>query len=1198
MESLDATLGHLENALKKCEANPSKSKNLGLEIEYYIKVINGQDLSSCTEEMRDRVVNTVTLAHNVSVGKVDRVRDLLLNLENKVQVRNVQEIGTVSQQVSEIQSKLAPATDAKISCTMSFFCDIDAPDHNGAILMGVFDALNNPMPFITSLSLLNGSFISKDKGDIAYRVRHHLDHVDKWDIYLGEGEYVVFIPKGGKLEDLDLKNDGSLQKISAAKALSGYQRKPTFEAFERLFSENPKHSKLFYHDGHGGPGSPGGMSRKVFEKYLAFLKKQKCQGMALTSCYSGGQSTLNFLSNAEDLEQKVPFPVMAQSIGDFVTKSGQAVEFSMKDRLAMMKSLIEQHSGLTYKKWQKALKELEAGKKEKSLQNQVQLYFPHSPKSPAGFRPPEEVSGSYSLTMNKLGKAIYEGLKLSNISHFAVFPLVVDVPIAISGKMPLLISQFPGQTRHYFKDVTVEDFQGVQPWMKEMKKLYADTPVRKAFFIEKLKGSQETIEHLAVYCGPLFTQCVYKKGSDCFFFDGETQQQISPLQYALEVEKIIKRTTPLKRAEIAGTAGQQSDNTFIEKVRDTDFFPKIEQKDFDRLDLKDQQAILINLSEANKEDIIIQRMEENGLSANFAGLNGEPILNNAVLNNSLRLIQFLIAKGADLNAPGLQKRTPLHNAANRGDPEILELLLKAEGIDKNPEDDEGKIPLRWVSNDELIPLFRQYGCNFDEPDNEGMTSLGAAIYSEDYEEAEALIREKANLDAGNPSPLLIAITSGDVEPIKMLLNAGAKGFEKDAKGRIPFVECIYRGTEEQVAAFLEKAPQNSEHLNDQCSIKGLLKTFVKTPLDAALFRRNGKIIRDCLAAGIDKYGCDVVALTDHLIPLAKEDPELIKILLKKGLGDALALHLFVATIAADPAEAEELIKQGLFTRGPNLGLYGDIMIIKAIYKNGTPSLLELVKKTLDIEHSATFSEALPNPNKEMLKYLLDQGVPGHQFSSSMSGIPKDVLQWYLKKNPDISRLNSFDCLSSARFNKDEEVFKILVEAGMDLNATRYGGPKILPYLLEQKKFDLIKFSFDHGLKLNPSDQNDAYVGALSIGKEGTEFLHSLGIEIAPDQIRFDQKLKAILKYRDKGDLELLKLALSLGFNPMGASDYDPKIVKDNSYELSSFLNTILEKKDSEALELIRPFLDFLKTDGPEDVKKKVEEFFTKWNAVL
>ncbi|MFP3015922.1 MAG: ankyrin repeat domain-containing protein [Wolbachia sp.] len=64
------------------------------------------------------------------------------------------------------------------------------------------------------------------------------------------------------------------------------------------------------------------------------------------------------------------------------------------------------------------------------------------------------------------------------------------------------------------------------------------------------------------------------------------------------------------------------------------------------------------------------------------------------IERSLKIMKYLIKKGADVNATAKAGATVLHIAACTGPFEIVELLIK-KGADVNARDNEGNIPLHY-----------------------------------------------------------------------------------------------------------------------------------------------------------------------------------------------------------------------------------------------------------------------------------------------------------------------------------------------------------------------------------------------------------------------------------------------------------------------------------------------------------------------
>lgn len=1265
MFQIKSAISQIESVLKKCDdmrSDHSKDTILAGQLAISLKIFDEINLKGCDQEIKNRVARVITQTTRVvnsqlelSLEKADQIWDGLINLKNKLSEASPPKRTTALKKSKEIPPGLSPqppksGVPSKIEATLAYFCDTDHADWNGAIIQRVNDALQNPIPFITSLSLLNGSRISSESNYGSTRTVHQYlnDHAaewdSEWDVYLHvepgyEQEMVVFIPKQTlqglsdreKLEYFDLKTDGSLQKISVAKAISGHHGKPSFEAFTHLFREDPKHTKLVYLSGHGGAGCPGGMSKEVFQKFLTFMEKQQCKGMAISSCYAGGETSLLFLPDQETLRKGVPFPVMAQSIGDFST-TRQEAEFSMKDRLEMMKILIEQPGGLTLKKWKKALSRLEEGK-AKAISNQVQLYFPYAQKAPSGFRPAEEKPKTYSLTQFKLRKSIHEpdfdpilGLQLGSIDCFAVTPLVVDIPITFQRELPIFISQFPGTSHHYISHITIQEpIEGenlLASWLRKMHDFYGKPGISKAFFIDKFTTPKGSIENLVIYYSPFSTEFYYKINGEYFFHDGTNEKKISLLQYTLNTQQIITRTTSTRQAAMSGTAGQQNEGSFLEKIKSTYPFHKdaervnirrlraMDQNDildfeqwFNQLDSEDQHAVLFQISISAQENIMRPLIENNDISPNITDLNKISLLHYAIQCNSIRFIEFLITRGARVNDSGLLGYSALHYAAQRGSRVILEKLLTIPGIEKNCKDESGFTPVMMVRDPQLIPLLRQHGCDLDLTNTSGLTALGLAMEYRNYPMAQALLQAGANLNLGNPSPLFFAIISGDINPIKILLDAGAKGFEKDPNDINPFATCIERGTIEQIGVFLDHAHLASGHLNDPA--KAYLAGLEK-PLQFALRRGDQKIIFDLLEAGVDEY-TPSLSVPYYLQQLAKNDPDLIRTILERKKEGDLTNDLFCSLVVVDPVLAEELLENDSINLVPSalrskafiinhVCEYGTLSLLKEVTKNWGLSLNDPSQPSLGDEY---LTRSIRKKNREIFEYLLDQGAvwSNFDFPLVLSSIPKDLLELYHQKHPAVPQFQ-YTSLLHAALNQDPEIFKWLITtSGIDINALSPSSKKILPELIERKKFELAEFSLAHGLQLSESDRNDAYTAAIPSGQEAVNWLKSHGIEMAPEALQFDQKM-SVLFFNPKS-LEQIKFACSYGIDLTNSPDYDPS--KYLSFTLRHGITTVLrlliEEQNEEVFQLIRPSLEFLQTKGPEKIQKEITEFFNKWELL-
>ena len=83
-------------------------------------------------------------------------------------------------------------------------------------------------------------------------------------------------------------------------------------------------------------------------------------------------------------------------------------------------------------------------------------------------------------------------------------------------------------------------------------------------------------------------------------------------------------------------------------------------------------------------------------------------LHNAVDSDDKEIVELLVNNGADVNATHNGGGTPLHWAARKGHKQIVELLI-ANGANVNAQDEDGGTPLFYTSNPEIADLLRKHG---------------------------------------------------------------------------------------------------------------------------------------------------------------------------------------------------------------------------------------------------------------------------------------------------------------------------------------------------------------------------------------------------------------------------------------------------------------------------------------------------------
>ena len=167
-------------------------------------------------------------------------------------------------------------------------------------------------------------------------------------------------------------------------------------------------------------------------------------------------------------------------------------------------------------------------------------------------------------------------------------------------------------------------------------------------------------------------------------------------------------------------------------------------------------------------------------------------LHFAAQAGQIDIVEFLIAKGADVNAENLSGVTPLQFAADKAHKEIAELLIEKgadvslhlaarlgdlprvkssveDGADVNAEDVRGDTPLHIAAakgHKEVVELLITKGANVNAKNNEGQTPIDIAL-EQNHKDIVALLLEK-----GAEFSIHIAAYLGDIDRTKRFIETG------------------------------------------------------------------------------------------------------------------------------------------------------------------------------------------------------------------------------------------------------------------------------------------------------------------------------------------------------------------------------------------------------------------------------------------
>ncbi len=154
-------------------------------------------------------------------------------------------------------------------------------------------------------------------------------------------------------------------------------------------------------------------------------------------------------------------------------------------------------------------------------------------------------------------------------------------------------------------------------------------------------------------------------------------------------------------------------------------------------------------------------------------------LHVAAQSGDIKVIQELIAAGADVNKADKDGRTSLQMASEKGNTEIVSKLIAA-GADVNKANKQGVTPL-WVASQnghtETVSNLIAVGADVNKASKDGATPLWMASYRGYAEIVSKLIAAGADVNKApgkDMTPLSVASYKGHTETVMKLIDAGRK----------------------------------------------------------------------------------------------------------------------------------------------------------------------------------------------------------------------------------------------------------------------------------------------------------------------------------------------------------------------------------------------------------------------------------------
>jgi ankyrin repeat protein len=792
-----------ESRLNKLISNIDKSLN---NLQFHIK----DGLTHLTEEWKPQIIESLQELDKI-ISKINQedeqnitirsIHDKILNIQAAVKT-------TCLFDVKKQYSNIIP---------IIFFCDLDAPDHNHAIINRVERAIEQGGPlFITTRSLLRGEGLESGLDEQLLKSEKLLNqHSYRWEIY-EKGDLLIFIPsalfpdKKGiqRLQALDFKVDENIKQIDFREALNPSQQITTIQDFIDLFNEQPQTKTFFMLNGHGGPDTVGALNEKNYLKFLNFLDPH-CKGLATISCSSGGVSSLLNIPETQtspnffDQEKPHSFPKIVCSIGDFTTHS-QPVEKQLMVFMNELCKFTESSKGQTVEELRNRIEGLEGGK-ETEATCLIKLYPAHSSGVPGGFRPIGEGSKSFNITyaeVKKAGLNIVTSEKGSRVTtkepeiivplqteFLLINPLVIQVSITFKGKNPLLISMIPGTGHHFIKSLKLAESEPADhfDFIKKTLEFYANKSNQltygcKGIFISEMCHKDKKIHDIIFNISSKEARCGWREGTKYYLTTLEgffSIREVSWLDYAVFCYETNLQTKGLEKAIRTTSAGLENESLFQEAFKEANFYPKEFHTLFDlsqtppqpiidlleylkKQDSEFQCSIVSFLTKYGNAPLALKLFNEYKLFGHntFKDITGNTILSYAIQAYAADLVEESFRHG--MNVLNTNGDPPLHQTLKQ----LVSLYEKRKkGISNEHSIEECERILDYLLDNK---------CQVNAKNLRGWPAIAIALRHPQL--VEKLIQHGASLNevnTKNGSTLLdLSVSRSDSESIDWLLELG------------------------------------------------------------------------------------------------------------------------------------------------------------------------------------------------------------------------------------------------------------------------------------------------------------------------------------------------------------------------------------------------------------------------------------------
>ncbi len=424
------------------------------------------------------------------------------------------------------------------------------------------------------------------------------------------------------------------------------------------------------------------------------------------------------------------------------------------------------------------------------------------------------------------------------------------------------------------------------------------------------------------------------------------------------------------------------------------------------------------------------------------------LLLEAIDDENLQLVKFMLDKGIDVNASTEGGWTPLLEAADGGSLEIMQLLID-RGANVNKGNQKGWTPLMEAAEEghlAMVKLLLDQGVDPDQPNRWGATALMQAADEGNLEVAKLLIDRGADvnlLDKEGHTALTAAIDEGHQGMVQLLIDKGAKISTKGKGGNMALFEAADEGQVEVLQMLLDNGANPNAADEEGYSI-----------LMEAADEGHLAVIRTLLDNGADVNQASRDGVTALMIAADEGETEVVRLLIDKGADVNQRSEDGVDALLTATDEGHLEIVQLLIDEGIDFNDRSNYALVEAADEGH----LELVKMFLakgadpnaETEDGQTaFLEAIDDRQLEIVRLFLENGVDANAknrdgYTGLMEAADEEDLRMaelLLSYGADVNAKDNNGCtaLMEAADESNEALVKLFIAKGADVNVQSTGG---------------------------------------------------------------------------------------------------------------------------------------------------------------